>query len=372
VIGGTTTLAGLLAGCEPDALAGLDDGALARFAAAVLAWWPKLEAARLRLVAAVDERQAFKVDGCRDAASWLAWKAGDRRGAAHREVELAAAVAAMPAVEAGLAEGSLSKAKAVELARAVHADDDDQQDLVAAATALSVEEVARRVDRWQLEHQPAGEVVEALHVTPTAGGGRLDATLDAEGLEWVQVAVDTAAEQVGAKDLPWERRRAKGLVAVCRYFLDHAHLPTRRAGRPTVVVTLDIDTLAARAGGVARLDSGAYLRGEVARRLACDAGVIRLITDPHSMPLDVGRQTRTVSPAQARAVIHRDGHCRYTGCRAPAWACDVHHLDFWARDGGRTDLDRLGLLCWHHHQLTHKCSNTHDLTDRGNSRLHLT
>jgi hypothetical protein len=49
----------------------------------------------------------------------------------------------------------------------------------------------------------------------------------------------------------------------------------------------------------------------------------------------------------------------------------VHHIDFWARDGGRTDLDRLVLICWHHHGLTHRQSSTHDLADRGDGRLHL-
>jgi len=164
------TVEELLAGCAPDALAGLDDASLARWAAAVVGWWPRLEATRLRLVAAVDERQAFKVDGCRDALSWRARTAGDRRGAAHRDVELAAAVAVMPTVDAGLAAGSLSKAQAAELGRAVQAGPEVQAELVEAAQALSVEEVARRVDRGQLEHQPAPvEVVEALHVTPHPG-----------------------------------------------------------------------------------------------------------------------------------------------------------------------------------------------------------
>jgi hypothetical protein len=371
MFGGTMTVGELLAGCEPDALAELDDGSLARLGAALLGWWPRLEAARLRVIAAVDARQAFRVDGCRDAAAWLAWKAGERRGAAGREVDLAAAVAAMPAVDTALADGSVSKAKAVELGRAVRADAVDQRALVEAAQTLSVEAVARRVDRWYLEHQPAAvDIDEAVHLAPVPGGGRLDVTLDAEGFEWVQVALDTAADQLTARDQPWTRRRARGLVAVCRYFVDHAHLPTRRAGRPTVVVTVDVDTLAAQAGGSARLDSGGYVTGETARRLACDAGLVRLIVDPASMPLEVGRATRSVSPAQARAVIHRDGHCRFEGCSAPPWACDVHHLDFWAR-GGRTDLHRLGLLCWHHHQLTHRCATSHDLTDRGDRRLRL-
>jgi hypothetical protein len=96
-----------------------------------------------------------------------------------------------------------------------------------------------------------------------------------------------------------------------------------------------------------------------------------MITDPASLPLDTGRRARTVSPAQARAVIHRDRHCRYEGCSAPPWAGEVHHLDFWARDHGRSDLERLALLCWHHHGLTHRQSATHDLVDRGDGRLQL-
>jgi hypothetical protein len=78
-----------------------------------------------------------------------------------------------------------------------------------------------------------------------------------------------------------------------------------------------------------------------------------MITDPASMPLDVGRRTRVPNPAQCRAVIERDRHCTAPGCSAPPWACEIHHLDHWVRDGGRTDLERLTLLCWHHHSLHH-------------------
>ena len=214
-------------------------------------------------------------------------------------------------------------------------------------------------------------MIESVVLTPTSGGGRVEAALAAEGFEWVQIAIDTAADRLGLQGAPWAERRAQGLVGVCRYFLDHADLPATRVGRPTVVVTVDIGTLAAEAGGTGRLDSGTYVAGETARRMACDAGLVRLITDAASMPLDVGRRTRTVSPAQARAVIHRDRHCRYEGCNAPPWACEVHHLDFWARDHGHTDVERLGLLCWHHHSLTHRSSNSHQLVAGEGGRLRL-
>ena len=371
MIGETTTLEELISSCTESRVAELDDAELAALAGALLEVWPRLEAARLRVLAALGEREAYREDGARDAVSWLAWRGGERRSVARQELELAAAVVAMPVVETGLAAGVLSKAKAAELGRAAGADAIEQSALVAAAMGQTVEEVARAVDRWELEHRTtAAEPPMSLRFTPTAAGTRVDATLDTEGAEWVQVAVDAAADQLGLRELPWAERRAKGLVAVCRHFLDHADVPTRRHGRPTVVVTVELDALAARTGGSARLDSGAYLRGDAARRLACDAGVVRLLTDPDSMPLDVGRLTRSIAPAQARAVIHRDQHCRYEGCHSPPWACEIHHLDHWSR-GGRTDVERLGLLCWHHHHLTHLQEATHELDDVGEGRLRL-
>jgi hypothetical protein len=197
------------------ALDTLDDRSLARLAESLVGWWPRLEAARLRVIAALDERQAYRVDGARDTASWLAWKAGDRRGSARREVELAAAVAAMPAVEAGLAEGSLSKAKAAELGRVSQAAADEQERLVEAAKALPVEAVAREVDRWQLDHRPDRvEIVASVQLTPTRSGGRLDATLDAEGFEWAQLAIDTAAEHLACPICPG-RNAAPGASSEC-------------------------------------------------------------------------------------------------------------------------------------------------------------
>lgn len=364
------TVEELVAACSADALAGLDDRALARFPGALVGLWPRLEAARLRVIATMDDRHAYTIDGARDMTGWLAWKAGDRRSTAHRDIDLAATMTVMPAVEQALGDGSLSKAKAVELGRLSDAPLEDQAELVAAARSLTAEQVARQVDRWQLEHRAPVEVTPSVQLMAVPGGGRVEATLDGEGFEWVQVAIDTAAGQLAGTAVPFARRRAAGLVGVCRYFLDHADTPTKRQGRPTIVVTINIDTLTATTGGSGRTDSGAWLTGDTARRLACDAGLIRMITDPDSMPLDVGRRTRTISPAQARAVIHRDRHCRFEGCTAPEWACDVHHIDYWGH-GGRTDLHVLALLCWHHHTQVHNHQTTHHLIDHGDGRLHL-
>jgi hypothetical protein len=88
------------------------------------------------------------------------------------------------------------------------------------------------------------------------------------------------------------------------------------------------------------------------RRIACDAGVSRVITDPASVPLDVGRETRTVTVGQWGALVVRDRGCAFPGCiRPPEW-CIAHHILHWA-DGGPTDLDNLVLLCGFHHRRVH-------------------
>jgi hypothetical protein len=69
--------------------------------------------------------------------------------------------------------------------------------------------------------------------------------------------------------------------------------------------------------------------------------------------LDLGRRTRIVSPAQRRALVHRDGGCVFPGCGRPHPWTDAHHLVHWAR-GGATDLDNLCLLCRRHHTAVHE------------------
>jgi 5-methylcytosine-specific restriction protein A len=116
-------------------------------------------------------------------------------------------------------------------------------------------------------------------------------------------------------------------------------------------VTVGLETLKGE-GGAAELDRAGVVPAEVARRLACDASIRRVVLSARSEPLDVGRRTPVVPPALRRAVILRDRRCRFPGCdRPPAW-CDVHHIVPWSH-GGPTSLANLGLLCRRHHRLVH-------------------
>jgi hypothetical protein len=109
-----------------------------------------------------------------------------------------------------------------------------------------------------------------------------------------------------------------------------------------------------RVSGVAPgiLLNGQPVSAAAVRRITCFAGVQRIILNPDGVPLNVGREHRTVTPAQFTALIIRDGGCAFPGCtRDPGW-CVAHHIIHWA-DGGDTDLDNLVLLCSYHHTVVH-------------------
>ena len=106
-------------------------------------------------------------------------------------------------------------------------------------------------------------------------------------------------------------------------------------------------------GSQAVLDEagGIHVSADTARRVACDAATVTMRHGAGGEILDVGRRTRTLSPALRRALAARDRQCRFPGCGNRR--CDAHHIEHWA-DGGRTALDNLLLLCRRHHRAVHE------------------
>jgi hypothetical protein len=72
-----------------------------------------------------------------------------------------------------------------------------------------------------------------------------------------------------------------------------------------------------------------------------------------SQPLEVGRATRVVQPAQRAALTVRDRGCVFPGCDRPLAWCEAHHLQHWLH-GGPTNLANLALLCRAHHRAVHE------------------
>ena len=155
------------------------------------------------------------------------------------------------------------------------------------------------------------------------------------------------------KDIPYDERRAEGLAAICRFFIEHVNnASTVRGSRPHVSVIIDLATLEGRANRPSRLENGQYITGEAARQMCCDAAITRIVTDPRSQPLDVGTQGSGFTVAMSRAIIARDKHCVHEGCEAPPWACEIHHKHHRV-DRGKHSVDNGELRCWYHHDHQH-------------------
>ena len=113
------------------------------------------------------------------------------------------------------------------------------------------------------------------------------------------------------------------------------------------------------AEAAARRGSG-WVEGITARvsiptieRVACSGSVRLLVTDGTGEPLHLGPKVRLFTSGQKKALIARYGGCGWPGCTVPAAWTDAHHIKWWKRDGGATDIDNGVLLCSHHHHLIH-------------------
>ena len=153
----------------------------------------------------------------------------------------------------------------------------------------------------------------------------------------------TRAQQLGDALVQW----ADNTLASGR-------LPILRTVKPHVFVRIDLADLVDPSIGPATADTwfGAQISAARARWLACDGSVSRIVFGPDGHTLDLGRTQRLVPPHLRRATELRDRHCVFTGCDAPSYWCDVHHLVHWI-DGGETNLENSALLCERHHTKVH-------------------
>lgn len=103
------------------------------------------------------------------------------------------------------------------------------------------------------------------------------------------------------------------------------------------------------------LGAGIAVAPAVLKRLCCSSMIqAMLVGDDGRRPLDLGRRARLVQPKQKLALSSMFDSCAFPGCDIPVRWCQFHHVRWWGRDGGATDLDNLRPLCRRHHALVHE------------------
>jgi hypothetical protein len=135
--------------------------------------------------------------------------------------------------------------------------------------------------------------------------------------------------------------------------------PGRGRGDPVVCDPNATPRFLVRGSAKATPWDGPMITAEAARRLCCDGDISRIIVGPDGEVLDHGRAKRLFTPPQRRAILKRYGFtCGWPDCDRPAGWLRIHHIDWWTRDRGPTDLDNGIPLCPCHHTCAHEGGHT--------------
>jgi hypothetical protein len=319
----------------------------------------------LTLIAEFDRRHGWNCGATKSCAHWLNYKCGIDLGAAREKVRVAHALEKLPAISAAMARGQLSYSKVRALTRVATAPTESYfLDIALHGTAAHVEKLVRCYRRVQEVEELSREARQQANRSfryyyDEDGSLIVKARLPAEAGALLLKALDRAMpkpepradrQNVSAETFP--QRRADAVGQIAESFLKHGHESLNGGERHQIVVHVDEETLRERTSGLCELEDGPSLAAETARRLACDASVVRVAENAHGEPLDVGRRSRSIPPALRRALNARDRGCRFPGCSNHQYV-DAHHIKHWA-DGGETSARNLVTLCRFHHRQVHE------------------
>jgi len=410
-------------------------------------------AARTSVLGAFASGQGYSADADYSPRAWLIHKTGVTRGAAVAYTAWVRRAEEHPPVFAAMATGDLPESMARILCQWTNRLPEDQRDaaddkLVAAALAgMSLQELAELFGEIYEQCRSASpdedkdEVFDDRAVrliTTFQGAGVMSGDLTPECAEAVAAVLDALSAPSGAEDSRTQPQRYHDALAEAMRRLVAAGLLPDRAGQPVKIwAHISLADLLRLDGSSALLeewtaqvrarwaghraaasegggDSGAWLDGDAAEAIACDAAMAPIVTGDvnvdaledlvrlsveldgrrdgardaawaaleqavigkavdllsgpgglasflrrrqlgvrlsgPSLPLDIG-YSENIPVGIRNAVTLRDKHCQWAGrCDQPAEACQVHHTRHKA-DGGPTSVKDCVLLCWFHHQV---------------------
>ena len=347
----------------------------------------------LLLVSEFDRRIGWSGDGIMSCAHWLTLRTGLSTRTAQEYVRVARTLDELPRIRAAFAQGRLSYSKVRALTRVVTPDREDELLNVAlSADAAQLERVVRAIRSIDQREREAteGEVESTaswewnsdgtlsarMRLSAMDGASFMAATVRAEYERTRNVEADedvpdiaelAAAQDVSSEELglePSDRRLwrhtpsniAPAVVLMADTMQSAIKVPTFTPGAEVVVHSHERDDGAPDLPVVVAPDPHVEGGPAVSGAEVTEASCAGTKTDVHhgkqgSIP-SWGRRTRTPSTRTLRAILARDGGCRYPGCGRTRHL-HAHHVRFWSH-GGDTTPDNLVLLCSSHHRSLHR------------------
>lgn len=295
---------------------------------------------------------------------------GEKAPARHPHVAEALAAATLTERAAGAIIGLLDR---VALRSGADAVEVAERTLVAQAPGLTMDQLARvlvRAEAWldpdgvapredekrgleQLTLREVDGMIELAGRFTPEHGAPVKVAIEALVSSEMRATRDAGRDGTADPDLPRRsvtQMQADALVRLCEHALgcDRTDLPLQGA---TVIVRIDHDTLVTGTGHATIDGITAPVSAGAARRMAAGGEIISCVLDGTGQILDWGRTRRLFTRTQRLALLERDGGCAM--CGAPPGRVKVHHIRWWARDAGPTDLANGVCLCETCHHCIH-------------------
>jgi hypothetical protein len=339
------------------------------------------------VVAEIADRQAHRGQAANTTTDLLARTLHLSQGEARRQAELAEGLAALPATAAALADGRIGVGQAeVAVRKAAEVKGREGGDVLVSQIDVTASQSGQTMDRNRLARQIDTELATAnadlladrerraftrrtLSWTVRDGLHVLHAELDPVGGTCVRAMLDSLSDKADDRDArSFPQRQADALVHMAglaqQAQADHGRPEATLQGARVLLITTPDALHGTAATEPAVIDGHGPVSTALAQQMCCDAAVQVVATSRNGDILDAGRTRRLPTPRQRAAVIARDRHC--VGCQAPVSHCQIHHIRWWGRDHGPTDLDNLVLVCWRCHTHIHQLGwqITQDTTGR--------
>jgi hypothetical protein len=311
----------------------------------------------LVLIREFDERAGFLQWGLANCAEWLAWRCDLSMTTALEKVRVAHVLKTLPAVSSAFAAGELSYTKVRELTRVANRGNEDE--LLAFALRTTATHVAERCRELRMGSDASSDTAarafanRSLRLRRDHQRGMMTISVDLpmDTGELLEKALDKARddETLAIPDLAdasWSTRQADAFVNMVNAYL--CGDKESAASNDNYLVTIHVEQ-SALAGNQGR----SALPIESVKRLCCDSQAVVITENDNGEPLSIGRKSRIIPKAIARAVRARDNNrCTFPGCSNRRFL-HCHHVEHWS-NGGSTSHDNLILLCTKHHTLVHE------------------
>jgi hypothetical protein len=297
----------------------------------------------------IDERRAYTADGSRDAADWAAGHLGVSRRTAADQLDLGRRLVELPAIAERAAAGQLSTEQARPAAQLAEAG--NEATWAQEAPTMGVANLQRRAARRRrpsaADHAAArsartfdswttGQELRFRGSMPVDDGARLLKAIERAMPDRDPVAPATLGQ-----------RQADGLLALASATIAADADPDRA----TVVLIAEMAAVCDEdPAATAELETGEPVATETTRRLVCDARLSVVLQDRTGRAVGIGTTARTVTPALRRALVVRDGQCRFGTCTARRFL-HAHHIAHWPAP---TVMGNLALVCYEHHHALHE------------------